>query len=70
MNHFLPRRVLAVIFTSLLGVVALSAVTAGPASAATYGRVLLPDSKTEVNVVLEMTGAALADIGLPGAKNG
>ena len=51
MNHFLPRRLLAVVFTALLGVVALSAVTAGPASAATYGRVLLPDSNSTMTIV-------------------
>ena len=39
MNHFLPRRLLAVVFTALLGVVALGSI-AGSASAATYGRVL------------------------------
>ena len=35
MNHFfLPRRLLAVVFSALLGVVAFSAIAAGPASAA------------------------------------
>ena len=42
----------------------------GFATAVRTGIVLLPDSTTEVNVVLEKTGAALADLGVPGVKKG
>jgi peptidyl-prolyl cis-trans isomerase A (cyclophilin A) len=42
----------------------------GFATAIRTGIVLLPDSSTEVNVILEKEGAALADQGVPGLKSG
>jgi hypothetical protein len=50
MNLFFPRRVLAVIFSALLGVVAFSSI-AGTASAAISARVVSHDSRSTMKIV-------------------